>query len=209
MTTRLRVAADGLEPDALARAVEVLRSGGLVAYPTDTVYGIAADPRSDMAIERLFALKKRDSGTAVPLIASDIEQALAAGEFGPRERRLAEAFWPGPLSIVVPAKPMVSRAVLGQRNSIAVRVPAHAVARGLAAAFGCCVTATSANPSGAAPAEAGDRVTEILPGVDLVLDAGRAPGGLPSTIVALDDDGPVLVRAGAIAWDRVIKLLST
>jgi L-threonylcarbamoyladenylate synthase len=208
MTTRLRVEAEGLDADALARAVEVLRSGGLVAYPTDTVYGIAADPRSDLAVERVFALKKRDPGTAVPLIAADTEQAMAAGEFGPRERRLADAFWPGPLSIVVPAKPLLSRAVLGERDSIAVRVPAHAVARGLAAAFEFCITATSANPSGAAPAEAGDRVIEILPGVDLVLDAGRAPGGLPSTIVALDDDGPVLVRAGAIAWDRVIKLLS-
>jgi L-threonylcarbamoyladenylate synthase len=208
MTTRLRVGADQLDSDALARALEVLRSDGLVAYPTDTVYGIAADPRSDIAIERVFALKGRDPGTAVPLIASDTEQAMAAGELGPRELRLAEAFWPGPLSIVVPAKPMVSRAVLGGRESIAVRVPAHPVARGLAAAFGFCITATSANPSGAAPAEAGDRVIEILPGVDLVLDAGRAPGGRPSTIVAFNDDGPVLVRAGAIAWDRVIKLLS-
>jgi L-threonylcarbamoyladenylate synthase len=208
MTTRLRVEADRLDADALARAVEVLRSGGLVAYPTDTVYGIAADPRSDLAVERVFALKNRDPGTAVPLIASDTEQAMAAGEFGPRELRLAEAFWPGPLSIVVPAKPVLSRAVMGARDSIAVRVPAHAVARGLAAAFGFCITATSANPSGATPAEAADSVIEILPGVDLVLDAGRAPGGLPSTIVALEDDGPVLVRAGAIAWDRVIKLLS-
>jgi L-threonylcarbamoyladenylate synthase len=208
MTTRLRVGVDRPDPDALARAVELLRSGGLVAYPTDTVYGIAADPRSDLAIERLFALKKRDPGTAVPLIASDTEQAMAAGELGPRELRLAEAFWPGPLSIVVPAKPMVSRAVLGQRDSVALRVPAHAVARELAATFGFCITATSANPTGVPPAEAGDRVVEILPGVDLVLDAGPAPGGLPSTIVALDDDGPVLVRAGAIAWDRVIKLLS-
>lgn len=207
MTPRLRVAADRIDPDALARAVEVLCSGGIVAYPTDTVYGIAADPRSDMAIERVFSLKQRDPGTAVPLIASDTEQAMAAGEFGPRELRLAEVFWPGPLSIVVPAKPILSRAALGTRDSIAVRVPAHAVARGLAAAFGFCITATSANPSGVAPAEAGDRVIEILPGVDLVLDAGRAPGGLPSTIVAFDDDGPVLVRAGAIAWDRVIKLL--
>jgi L-threonylcarbamoyladenylate synthase len=208
MTTRLRVGVGRLDPGALARAVELLRTGGLVAYPTDTVYGIAADPRSDVAIERLFALKRRDPGTAVPLIASDIEQAMAAGELGPRERRLAEAFWPGPLSIVVPAKPMVSRAALGQRDSVALRVPAHAVARELAAAFGFCITATSANPTGVAPAEAGESVVEILPGVDLVLDAGRAPGGLPSTIVALDDDGPVLVRAGAIAWDRVVKLLS-
>jgi L-threonylcarbamoyladenylate synthase len=207
MTTRVGVSADDPDPAVLERAAQVLRSGGLVAYPTDTVYGIAADSRSDLAIGRLFGLKARDPRNAVPLIAGNLEQAMAAGEFGPRELRLAEAFWPGPLSIVVPAGPMVSRAALGERHNVAIRVPAHAVARGLAAAFGFCITATSANPSGSAPAEAGDRVADILPGVNLVLDAGKAPGGPPSTIVALDEKGPVLLRAGAIAWDRVVKLL--
>jgi L-threonylcarbamoyladenylate synthase len=208
MTTRLHVDMDRFDADAVAQAVDVLRSGGLVAYPTDTVYGIAADPRSDEAVERLFALKKRDPGAALPLIASNTGQAMAAGELGPSELRLAAAFWPGPLSIVVPAQPIVSRAVLGPRNTVALRVPAHAVARELAAAFGFCITATSANPTGRAPAESGEQVLEILSDVDLVLDAGRAPGGLPSTIVALGEDGPVLVRAGAIAWDRVIKLFA-
>lgn len=207
MTTRLSVATERPEPAALARAVDVLRSGGLVAFPTDTVYGIAADPRQEAAVERLFLLKGRDRRTAVPLIAADTEQAMAAGVFGPREMRVAEAFWPGPLSIVVPAKAVLSRAVLGGRHTVAIRVPAHAVARALAAAFGFCLTATSANPSGDIPAEAADRVIETLPGIDLLLDAGPAPGGPPSTIVALDEHGPVLVRAGAVAWDRVIKLL--
>ena len=207
MTTRLSVATERPEPAALARAVDVLRSGGLVAFPTDTVYGIAADPRQEAAVERLFLLKGRDRRTAVPLIAADTEQAMAAGAFGPREMRVAEAFWPGPLSIVVPAKAVLSRAVLGEHHTVAIRVPAHAVARALAAAFGFCITATSANPSGDIPAEAADRLIETLPGIDLLLDAGPAPGGPPSTIVALDEHGPVLVRAGAVAWDRVIKLL--
>jgi L-threonylcarbamoyladenylate synthase len=207
MTTRLSVATERPEPAALARAVDVLRSGGLVAFPTDTVYGIAADPRQEAAVERLFLLKGRDPRTAVPLIAADTEQAMAAGAFGPREMRVAAAFWPGPLSIVVPAKAVLSRAVLGEHHTVAIRVPAHAVARALAAAFGFCITATSANPSGDIPAEAADRLIETLPGIDLLLDAGPAPGGPPSTIVALDEHGPVLVRAGAVAWDRVIKLL--
>lgn len=207
MTTRLSVATERPEPAALARAVDVLRSGGLVAFPTDTVYGIAADPRQEAAVERLFLLKGRDRRTAVPLIAADTEQAMAAGAFGPREMRVAAAFWPGPLSIVVPAKAVLSRAVLGEHHTVAIRVPAHAVARALAAAFGFCITATSANPSGDIPAEAADRLIETLPGIDLLLDAGPAPGGPPSTIVALDEHGPVLVRAGAVAWDRVIKLL--
>jgi L-threonylcarbamoyladenylate synthase len=205
--TRLDVSAERPDPAAVLRAADVLGAGGAVAFPTDTMYGIAVDPRRDDAIERLFGLKGRDPGTAVPLIAADTDQAMLAGEFGPGEMRLAEAFWPGPLSIVVPARPALSRAALGGRDTVAVRVPAHAVARALAAAFRFCITATSANPSGREPAESAARVLEILPEVDLLLDAGRTPGGAPSTIVALTKDGPVLVRPGAIAWERVIKSL--
>lgn len=205
---RLSVAIEQPDPAALALAVEVLQSGGLVAFPTDTVYGIAADPRQDAALERLFAVKGRDSRAAVPLIAADAEQAMAAGDFGPDDlyMRLADAFWPGPLSIVVPANAALSRAALGGHDTVAIRVPAHAVARALAEAFGFCITATSANLSGHPPAETADAVIETLPGIDLLLDAGRAPGGPPSTIVTLDAHGPVLIRAGAVAWDRVIKL---
>jgi L-threonylcarbamoyladenylate synthase len=205
--TRLKV--DAGRPDAavVSRAVAVLRAGGAVAFPTDTVYGIAVDPRQDEAIERLFALKGRDRGAAAPLLSADARQALEAGDFGPREMRLADAFWPGPLSIVVPARPALSRAALGGRETVAIRVPAHAVARALADAFGFCITATSANVSGEAAAESADRVLQVLPELDLVLDAGATPGGPPSTIVALAEAGPVLVRAGAIAFDRVIKSL--
>lgn len=205
--TRLVVAADTPDPALIAEAADVIRRGGLVAFPTDTVYGIAADPRSDESVARLFALKGRDRGSAVPLIAGDLDQARAAGHFGGPAVRLARAFWPGPLSIVVPANPVLSRAALGGQSTVAIRVPAHAVARELAHAFGFCLTATSANPSGAAPAEGPDRLLDILPAIDLLLDAGPAPGGPPSTIVALGEHGPILVRAGAVAWDRVIKSL--
>jgi L-threonylcarbamoyladenylate synthase len=204
---RLVVSADAPDASVLGEAAAVIRAGGLVAFPTDTVYGIAADPRSDAAVTRLFELKGRDRGTAVPLIAATIDQARAAGDFGTEEMRLAGAFWPGPLSIVVPAALVLSRAALGGLTTVAIRVPAHVVARELAQAFGFCVTATSANPSGTAPAESPDEVAAILPGIDILLDAGRAPGGAPSTIVAVAENGPVLVRAGAVAWDRVIKSL--
>lgn len=202
---RLTVNAEHPDPAAIAAAVEVLRAGGVVAFPTDTLYGLAVDPRRAEAVERLFALKTRDRNVAVPLVASDLEQAMTAGEFGPRERRVAEAFWPGPLSVVIPARPSIARASRGGGSTVAVRVPAHAVARALAAAFGFCVTATSANTAGQPPAASADAVALALPDVDLLLDGGHLPGGAPSTIVAFDDDGPVLVRAGAVAWDRVIK----
>jgi L-threonylcarbamoyladenylate synthase len=202
----LTISATDPAPDILARAVAVLRDGGVVAYPTDTLYGLAVDPRRDEAIERLFELKGRDRGTAVPLIAADIEQAGAAGRLGPRELRLAAAFWPGPLAVVVPAQPALSRAALTE-GTVAIRVPAHPVARALAAAFGFPLTATSANRSGAPPAETADRVADTLAGVAVVLDGGPSPGGAPSTIVRLSDEGLVLVRAGAIAWERVLRSL--
>jgi L-threonylcarbamoyladenylate synthase len=204
-----RVELDAIDPDpaAIALAVEALRAGRVVAYPTDTLYGLAVDPRDDRAVERLFTLKGRDARVAVPLVASDLEQAMQAGELGPREERVARVFWPGPLSIVVPARDSVARSALGGGQTIALRVPAHAVARQLAAQLGFCVTATSANASGQPPVAAADAVAIALPDVDLLLDGGDAPGGSPSTIVRFDHDGPVLLRAGAIPWERVIKSL--
>lgn len=219
---RLTISPDDPEPDVIRQAVGVLTRGGVVAFPTDTLYGLAVDPRRDDAVERLFALKRRDGRVAVPLVASDVAQALAAAELGPADVLLADAFWPGPLSIVVPARPMVSRLALGGGRTVAVRVPAHPVARALAAAFGFCVTATSANLSGARPAIAADEICglaqagsiagwipSVIPSVTdvLLLDAGALPGGPPSTIVEMRADGPALIRAGAIAWDRVLKSL--
>jgi len=204
---RVTVSPDDPDPRAIARAVEVLAAGGVIAFPTDTLYGLAVDPRRDDAVEKLLALKGRDRTAALPMVAADVAQARGAGRFGPLELRLAAAFWPGPLSIVVPALPAVSRAALGGGTTVAVRVPAHAIARALAAAFGFCVTATSANPSHLPPAESADRVAETLGGVDFLIDGGSTPGGAPSTIVSVGDEGPVLVRAGAIAWDRVLKSL--
>lgn len=205
---RLHISPSFPDPAALVRAADVLRAGGVVAYPTDTLYGLAVDPRRDDAVARLFGLKGRDGAMAVPIIAAGIEQADMAGEFGMRELRLARVFWPGPLSIVIPARTGLSRRTLGGRDTVAVRVPAHPVARGLAAAFGFCITATSANPSGApAPASTDALAASLSAGVDLLLDAGPSPGGDPSTLVGFDETGPVLIRAGAIAWERVLKSL--
>lgn len=199
---------DAGDPANVVRAADVLRSGGVVAYPTDTLYGLAVDPRRDDAVARLFAAKGREAQAAVPLVASGLAQVEMAGEMGPRERRLAQAFWPGPLSIVIPAHARVSRRALGGGTTLAIRVPAHPVARALADELGFCITATSANPSGAAaPADADAVAAALEDRIDLLLDAGPAPGGAPSTLVAFDDSGPVLVRAGAIAWSRVLKSL--
>jgi L-threonylcarbamoyladenylate synthase len=194
-------------PHAIDQAAGLLWSGGVVAFPTDTLYGLAADPRRDDAVERLFALKGRRPDAAVPLIAADVDQALQAGEFGTQELWLARAFWPGPLSIVVRARTPISRAALGGGTTVAIRVPAHGVARQLAAAFAFAITATSANASGQPPAETAADVAQAVPNVDMILDGGRVTGGPPSTIVRFENGAVTLVRAGAIAWDRVLKSL--
>jgi L-threonylcarbamoyladenylate synthase len=203
----IRVDAAAPRAAEIAQAAAVIHSGGVVAYPTDTLYGLAADPFSDGAVERLFDVKGRDRSAAVPLIAATLDQARAAGTFGAREARLAEAFWPGPLAIVVPARASLSRALLGGGSTIAIRVTAHPVARALAAAFGACITATSANASGSPAATTALETAALGDRVDAIVDAGAAPGGAPSTIVELTDDGPRLVRAGAVAWDRVLESL--
>jgi L-threonylcarbamoyladenylate synthase len=206
----IRLVLDSIAPDTstISAAVEVLRRGGIVAYPTDTLYGLAVDPRSDAAVDRVFTVKERERSAAVALIAADVLQAQEAGTFGASELVLARAFWPGPLTIVVPAAPNLSTRLTGDLSTVGVRVPAHAVARALAATFGSCITATSANVSGRPPAMTADEVAVALDGrIDAVLDAGPAPGGPPSTIVAFADGRPVLRRSGAVAWNRVLESL--
>ena len=206
----IRVKVDPLRPDvaALANPVDILRRGGIVAYPTDTMYGLAVDPRNDSAVERLFEVKSRDRSAAVALIASDVAQAQEAGVFGASELALARGFWPGPLTIVVPASSKLSPALTGDLQTVGVRVPAHAVAQALARAFASCITATSANLSGRSPALTADEVAAAFgTRIDAVIDAGPAPGGAPSTIVEVVNDRPVLRRSGAIAWDRVLESL--
>jgi L-threonylcarbamoyladenylate synthase len=205
-----RLLLDPLEPDQgmLREAAAILARGGIVAYPTDTLYGLAVDPRNEAAVRALFAVKGRAPGEAIPLIAATEAQARQAGAFGPGEAALAAGLWPGPLTIVVPASPLMSRLLSGERGTLGVRVPAHRVARDLAAAFGGCITATSANRSGRPPAATADAVAAAFhEGVDMLLDAGPVAGGPPSTLVEIAGGRPLLQRAGAVPWDRVQEFL--
>jgi len=197
-----------LDPVLIVRACVILRAGGVVAFPTDTFYGLAADPRNPGAVARLFAIKGRAAGQAVPVIAADEAQAADAVHFDDRALRLSRAFWPGPLSLVLPARAVICGDVKAADGTVAVRVPAADGARSLARAFGFCITATSANYSGDEPMTSAPAVSRALGGVlDLVLDGGDTAGGAPSTLVDLREESPRLVRAGAIAWDRVLRSL--
>ena len=202
----LRVSSENPDAAAIDRAAGALRSGSIVAYPTDTLYGLAVDPRNDDAVNRLIDVKGREATVGITLIAASLEQAGEAGLFDANELRLARAFWPGPLTIVLPARDRLSRRVLGPGSTIAIRIPAHPVARALAERFAFCITATSANVSGHPPASTPEEATAALgASIDLLLDAGPTAGGPASTIVEVTTSGLRLVRAGAIAWDRVLR----
>ena len=203
----LRVDPHAPDAQVVRQAADLLRSGLVVAYPTDTLYGLAVDPRNGAAVRRLFDLKGRPETSALTLIAADVDQVRAAGEMSVAAERLAARWWPGPLTILIQARPILARETLAGGHTVGVRVPQHPAAIALAEAAGFCITATSANRSGATAVTRPDAVAEALPDVDVILDAGPAPGGAPSTIVDASTRELALVRAGAVPWDRVLRSL--
>lgn len=201
-----RVVVDPESPqrDALQEAAKWIRAGGIVAIPTDTLYGLAADPFSVEAVARVFAVKGRSANRPLPLIAADVEQITEHIGLLPRVgQRLAQRFWPGPLTLVVAAPRSLVKDVGGGTERVGVRVPAHQVACAICRAAGRPLTATSANVSGQpATAEADDVERMLGDRLDLLIDAGRTPGGDPSTIVDVTAE-PRLVRPGAVPWDLI------
>jgi L-threonylcarbamoyladenylate synthase len=204
----LRVDPAAPDPSVIALAAEMIRGGLVVAYPTDTLYGLAVDPRNAAAVRRLFDLKGRPESSALTLIGADAAQVREAGVMTPAAQRLAARWWPGPLTIVIAARPELAPETLAGGRTVGVRVPDHAAAVALARAAGFCITATSANRSGATAVSTPDAAAEALPDVDAVLDAGPAPGGPPSTIVNAISRDVTLVRAGAVPFDRVLRSLA-
>jgi L-threonylcarbamoyladenylate synthase len=207
MALRLRVNPREPDPAVVRQAAEMIRQGLIVAYPTDTLYGLGADPRNATAVRRLFDLKGRPEASALTLIAADVAQVREAAEMTVAAERLAARWWPGPLTVVLEAAPVLAAECLAGGRTVGIRVPDHPVAVALSRAAGFPVTATSANRTGATAASTPDAVAEALPDVDAILDAGSAPGGPPSTIVYVTASDVTLVRAGVVPWDRVLRSL--
>ena len=193
-----------------AEAVEVLRGGGIVALPTDTVYGITVALATPAGIERLFHVKQRPPEKAIALLLAEAAQAGELGVASPAADALAAAFWPGPLTLVLPARPdaALPDVLGGGTRTVGVRLPDHPAPRALAAAVGPLPT-TSANLSGRPdPLDAATVVAELGDAVDLVLDGGRTPGSRPSTVVDLSVDPPAVRRVGLIDEARIREVLA-
>jgi len=193
-------------PQAIEEAVSVLKRGGLVAFPTDTVYGVGAPAFDPQAVTRLYEVKERPRSKAIPLLLADGADLPSVAEpIPPLAERLAERFWPGPLTLVLPRRAVVPDVVTAGGDTVAVRVPDHPVARALIAAAGMPLATTSANRSGEpSPVTAEEVMAQLGGRIDLILDGGRCPGGVPSTVLDLTVSPPAVLRPGPVS-DRDIE----
>ncbi len=187
-----------LTQDHLAPAVAALRAvlarHGVAVLPTETFYGLAVDPRDGEAVARVFALKRREETKSLLVVAADLGQVSALAELLPLWWSRLAAVWPAALTVVLPARAPLP----GSGTTVAMRVPAHALLRKLLAEVGP-LTATSANPSGQRPARRVEELGGLAEAVDLILDGGPTPGGLPSTLLDLTVTPPRILRSGAFA----------
>lgn len=188
-----------LASDALTRALRVLEGGGIVAFPTDTVYGLGAAVGNGAAILKLFEAKGRDFNKAIAVLVESEEQAgLVAANISPAAKRLMDAHWPGALTVVVEKRADLP-VVLSQGETVGIRMPRHDFALALLRSAGPLAT-TSANLSGGEnPLTAEDVMQQLNGRIDLILDGGRCPGGVPSTVVDCTRETPAILRQGAIS----------
>ena len=194
---------------SIETAAGCLRAGGLVAFPTETVYGLGADAGNGEAVARLYAAKERPAFN--PLIAhvADLAAARRLADFDAAAERLAAVFWPGPLTLVLPKRPgcAVADLALAGLDSVALRVPSHPVALALLKAFGGPVVAPSANRSGhVSPTSAAHVLTDLRGRIDMVIDGGTCDVGVESTIVSCLGE-PTLLRPGGLAREQIERLL--
>lgn len=195
-------------PEGLARAAAILRAGGLVALPTETVYGLGGDARNDLAVARIFEAKGRPHFNPLIVHVPDIETAALYAVITPAARALAAQFWPGPLTLVLPlrADAGLSPLVTAGNDSVAIRVPAHPLARALLTEFAGPIAAPSANPSGRVSPTRASHVIDGLSGrIEAVIDGGPCAVGVESTILSLDP--PVLLRPGGVPAEALEAVL--
>jgi len=191
--------------EAIGVAARILAEGGLVAFPTDTVYGFGAHAFQPNAVERIYVAKLRPRDKAIPILLAQADDlALVAEGITETAWLLAERFWPGGLTLVLPKRANVPDVVSAGGSTVAVRAPDHPMPLALIAALGAPLAATSANLSGhPSPVTAQEVEAELGGRIELILDGGRCPGGVPSTVLDLTADPPAVLRAGAIGLEEI------
>lgn len=194
--------------EQIRQGVEILVAGGLVAYPTDTVYGLGAVFDNNTAVEKVFEVKSRPLNSPLPLLLADISWLEKyAKTITPSARKLAAAFSPGALTLVLEKSPGVSDLISGGQNTVALRVPGHPVILSLIKSIGKPITGTSANLSGKPSALTAEEVKkQIGDRIDYIIDGGKCPGGVESTIIDATGDIPILLRHGAIKTAEIQKI---
>jgi L-threonylcarbamoyladenylate synthase len=211
--SRLRVDPAHPDPADLLAARRILRQGGLIAYPTETFYGLGVDPYQGTAVSKLLSAKGRSADQRLILLVDSLDGVAGicdtGGILGDWLAQLARAFWPGPLTLVLPVGRGAARcAALAGAATVAMRISSHPVARLLCGALGGPLTSTSANRSGMPPAASVAALDpELARALDLIVDGGDAPGGAPSTILDLTAPRPRLLRAGAVDASAIADIL--
>jgi L-threonylcarbamoyladenylate synthase len=197
---------DGLE-NAVARAREVLQAGGVIIYPTDTVYGLGCDAFSDVAVAKIYAIKGRDPHKPISCIVRDLDMAAEFGEVNDVARKLAEKFLPGPLTIILKKKEGVESGIARGTDAIGIRIPNNEFCLNLARSYGKPFTTTSANLSGVLTASTVEEILEQLGDkaktIDLAVTGVALANTLPSTVVDVRVDVPTILRVGAIPRERI------
>lgn len=206
MKTQILPATD---TQVFAHAVRLLRAYKVIAFPTDTVYGVGAHGFSERAIEQIFVVKTRERGKAIPYLLSDAEHLpLVAREIPDAARSLATKFWPGALTLIVPASARVPKLLIAGGDRVAVRVPNNRVTRALIDALGVPLAATSANLSGGRdPANAQEVRAQLDGRIPFILDGGATRSNVPSTVVDVTTDPPRVLRVGVIGVEEIERVL--
>jgi L-threonylcarbamoyladenylate synthase len=209
MTVQLIIDPRNPEGGALSEATRILQGGGIVAFPTETFYGLGVDARQEAAVEKIFHIKGRNLRNPISVIVDSAREVIPLVAAVPEAAQiLMQKFWPGPLTLVFPAAPSVLSRLTGGSGKIGIRVSSHAVARFLAKGIAGPLTATSANLSGGQECT---RAAEVIPllgdHLDAVIDGGSTPGGIGSTILDITVTPPVILRAGVVSLNEILHAL--
>ena len=200
--------ADASDPEVIREAAQIIRKGGVVAFPTETVYGLGANAENASAVARIFEMKRRPRVDPLIVHVSDVESARRYGTFPDKVLPLMEKFWPGPLTLVADKTSCVPLIVTAGLDTVAIRVPAHPAALALIRAAGCAIAAPSANPFGyVSPTEAIHVAEQLGDAVDLILDGGCSTVGVESTILSFEASSPVILRAGGTTVEDLQSVL--